>query len=140
MRRLLEGLAAWQSIHFPFDPSHQQLEIPPRLGLQRGSLQQHARMEARHDLSRFLALMVKAMQTPTLLQRAQLAAADPAALVSTLRTPANVPVLTVVSRPGGGESFALTSALPPLEEEDEQPAYVRPPIMDERTFAALFIR
>ncbi|MDQ3641306.1 MAG: anti-sigma factor [Actinomycetota bacterium] len=51
-----------------------------------------------------------------LLQRAQLAAADPAALVSTLRTPANVPVLTVVSRPGGGDSFAMNSTLPPLDE------------------------
>lgn len=51
-----------------------------------------------------------------LLQRAQLAAADPAAVVSTLRTPTNVPVLTVVSRPGGGDSYAMNSALPQLEE------------------------
>lgn len=49
-----------------------------------------------------------------LLERAQLAAADPAAVVTTLRSSANDPALSVVSRAAGGTSYALNSALPPL--------------------------
>jgi hypothetical protein len=46
------------------------------------------------------------------LERAQLAAVDPAAVVTTLRTPGDEPVLTVVNR--GGDSYAINSALPRL--------------------------
>jgi len=49
------------------------------------------------------------------LERAQLAAADPAALVTALRTSAHAPVLTVVSREAGGDSYAMNAALPRLE-------------------------
>jgi len=48
------------------------------------------------------------------LERAQLATADPAAVVTTLRSPANEPVLTVVSRAVGGTSYAMNSAVPRL--------------------------
>ncbi len=51
-----------------------------------------------------------------LLLRAQQATADPAAVVTTLRTPSNDPVLTVVSRAAGGNSYAMYSALPPLAD------------------------
>ncbi|MDQ3640656.1 MAG: anti-sigma factor [Actinomycetota bacterium] len=51
-----------------------------------------------------------------LLGRAQLATADPAAVVTALRTPGGEPALTVVSRTGGGTSYAMNSALPPLGE------------------------
>lgn len=54
------------------------------------------------------------MERTELLDRAQLAAVDPAAVVATLRTPRNEPVLTVVSRPAGGESYAIGGVLPPL--------------------------
>ncbi len=50
-----------------------------------------------------------------LLERAQLAAADPAAVVTTLRTPSDEPVLTVVSRAGAGPGYAINSAIPDLE-------------------------
>jgi len=43
------------------------------------------------------------------LERAQLAAADPTAAETTLLTPRNVPVLTVVSRAVGGPSYAMNS-------------------------------
>lgn len=56
------------------------------------------------------------MQRIELLDRAQLATADPSAVVTTLRTPRNEPVLTVVSRAAGGESFAMNGALPPLAD------------------------
>ena len=46
------------------------------------------------------------------LQRAQLAAADPAAVVTELRTPGGQPVLTVVNLRGG--SYAINGALPAL--------------------------
>ncbi len=49
-----------------------------------------------------------------LLDRAQLASVDPVAVVTTLRTTRGDPALTVVSRAGGGTSYALNSALPPL--------------------------
>ena len=49
-----------------------------------------------------------------LLERAQLATTDPAAIVTTLRTPRTEPVLTVVSRAVGGDSYAMNSTLPPL--------------------------
>ncbi len=48
------------------------------------------------------------------LERAQLATADPAAVVTILRSPANEPVLTVVSRAAGGPSYAMNSAVPRL--------------------------
>ena len=48
------------------------------------------------------------------LGRAQLAAALPGAILTTLLTPRNEPVLTVVSRPGGGAGYTLASSLPPL--------------------------
>ncbi|HVF13908.1 MAG TPA: anti-sigma factor [Acidimicrobiales bacterium] len=51
-----------------------------------------------------------------LLERAQLAMADPDAIVTTLRNPANDPVLTVVSRAAGGDSYAMNSTLPRLSE------------------------
>ncbi|MFN2507019.1 MAG: zf-HC2 domain-containing protein [Acidimicrobiales bacterium] len=51
------------------------------------------------------------MERIELRQRAQLATADPAAVVTSLRTPRNEPVLTVVSRPAGGESYAMNSYL-----------------------------
>ncbi len=51
-----------------------------------------------------------------LLLRAQQATADPAAVVTTLRTPSNEPVLTVVSRAADGNSYAMYSALPPLAD------------------------
>lgn len=51
-----------------------------------------------------------------LLQRAQLAIADPAAVVTTLRTPRKEPVLTVVSSAAGGNSYAMYGALPPLAD------------------------
>lgn len=51
-----------------------------------------------------------------LLERAQLAMADPVAIVTTLRTPANEPVLTVVSRAAGGDGYAMNSTLPRLAE------------------------
>lgn len=54
------------------------------------------------------------MERTELLGRAQLAAVDPAAVLATLRTPRNEPVLTVVSRAAGGESFAINGVLPPL--------------------------
>jgi len=54
------------------------------------------------------------MERIVLLERAQLATTDPAAIVTTLRTPRNEPVLTVVSRAVGGDSYALNSTLPPL--------------------------
>ncbi|MHB1535906.1 MAG: anti-sigma factor domain-containing protein, partial [Acidimicrobiales bacterium] len=54
------------------------------------------------------------MQHIELLERAQLATTDPAAVVTTLRTTSNDPVLTVVSRPGGGRSYATNSSLRPL--------------------------
>ncbi|MDQ6613879.1 MAG: anti-sigma factor [Actinomycetota bacterium] len=46
------------------------------------------------------------------LQRAQLATADPAAVVTELRTPSNQPVLTVVNL--GGSSYVINGALPRL--------------------------
>ncbi len=49
-----------------------------------------------------------------LLERAQLVAADPRAVVTTLRTPTDEPVLTVVSRAGGGPSYAINSMVPRL--------------------------
>ncbi len=49
-----------------------------------------------------------------LLERTQLAATDPAAIVTTLRTPRNEPVLTVVSHALGGNSYAMNSKLSPL--------------------------
>lgn len=49
-----------------------------------------------------------------LLERALLATADPTAVVTTLRTSRDDPALTVVSRAGGGTSYALSTALPPL--------------------------
>lgn len=49
-----------------------------------------------------------------LLERAQLAAADPTAAVTTLLTPRNELVLTVVSRAVGGTSLAMNSGLPRL--------------------------
>ena len=49
-----------------------------------------------------------------LLERAQLAITDPAAIVTTLRTPRNEPVLTVVRGALGGDSYAMNSTLPPL--------------------------
>lgn len=51
-----------------------------------------------------------------LLLRAQQATADPAAVVTTLRTSSNEPVLTVVSRAAGGNSYAMYGALPPLAD------------------------
>jgi len=54
------------------------------------------------------------MERVELLERAQLATTDPAAIVTTLRTPRNEPVLTVVSRAVGGDSYAMNSTLPPL--------------------------
>lgn len=51
-----------------------------------------------------------------LFERAQLATADPAAVVTTLRTPTDEPVLRVVSRATGGTSYAMNSALPPLTD------------------------
>ncbi len=54
------------------------------------------------------------MQRIEVLERAQLAATDPAAVVTTLRTPRSEPVLTVVSRAAGGASYAMNSALPRL--------------------------
>lgn len=51
-----------------------------------------------------------------LLQRAQLATADPEAVVTTLRTPRKEPVLTVVSRAAGGNSYAMYGALPLLAD------------------------
>lgn len=49
-----------------------------------------------------------------LLERAQLATADPASVLTTLRAPTNEPVLTVVSRAAGGDSYVLNGALPRL--------------------------
>lgn len=49
-----------------------------------------------------------------LLERAQLAAADPEAVTTTLRTPNDEPVLTVVSRAGGGPTYAINSTVPRL--------------------------
>lgn len=49
-----------------------------------------------------------------LLERVQVATADPAAVVTTLHTPRDEPVLTVVSHMAGGDSYALDSALPHL--------------------------
>ena len=49
-----------------------------------------------------------------LLERVQVATADPAAVVTTLHTPRDEPVLTVVSHKAGGDSYALDSALPRL--------------------------
>jgi len=55
------------------------------------------------------------MQRIEVLERAQLATTDPAAVVTTLRTPRSEPVLTVVSRrAAGGASYAMNSALPRL--------------------------
>jgi len=54
------------------------------------------------------------MQRIEVLERAQLAATDAAAVVTTLRTPRSEPVLTVVSRAAGGASYAMNSALPRL--------------------------
>jgi len=54
------------------------------------------------------------MERIELLEQAQLAMTDPAAIVTTLRTPRNEPVLTVVSRAFGGDSYAMNSTLPPL--------------------------
>lgn len=51
-----------------------------------------------------------------LLERAQLAAADPAAILTTLRTPSDEPVLTVVSRTAGGASYAVNSTVPQLAD------------------------
>ena len=51
-----------------------------------------------------------------LLERAQLAAGDPSAVVTTLRTARNEPVLTVVSRAGGGTSYAMNGALPRIAD------------------------
>jgi anti-sigma factor RsiW len=48
------------------------------------------------------------------LERAQLAAADPAAVVTSVRTPTNEAVLTVVNR--GRGSYAISSALPRLSD------------------------
>ena len=56
------------------------------------------------------------MERVELLERAQLAMTDPAAIVTTLRTPRNEPVLTVVSRAVGGDSYAMNSTLPPLSK------------------------
>jgi len=56
------------------------------------------------------------MERVQLLERAQLAMTDPAAIVTTLRTPRNEPVLTVVSRAAGGDSYAMNSTLPPLSK------------------------
>ncbi|MDP9074720.1 MAG: hypothetical protein M3N98_11205, partial [Actinomycetota bacterium] len=47
-----------------------------------------------------------------LLERAQLAAADPAAVVTPLRSPTDRPVLTVVDH--GDDSYAMNSSLPRL--------------------------
>lgn len=58
------------------------------------------------------------MERVELRQRAQLAATDPAAFVTTLRTPRNEAVLTIVSRVGGGDSYAMNSALPSLAKGD----------------------
>lgn len=52
-----------------------------------------------------------------LLARAQLATADPAALLTTLRTPSNDDVLTVVSRAGGGATYAMNGPLPRLRKD-----------------------
>ncbi len=49
-----------------------------------------------------------------LIEKAQLATADPAAVLTSLRTQADKPVLSVVSHSGGGASYAIDSALPPL--------------------------
>ncbi len=54
------------------------------------------------------------MKRIELLERVQLAAADPAAIVTTLRTPRGEAVLTVVSRPAGGDSYAMNGVLPIL--------------------------
>jgi len=54
------------------------------------------------------------MERVELLERAHLATTDPAAVLTTLRTPRNEPVLTVVSRSFGGESYAMNSTLPSL--------------------------
>ncbi len=54
------------------------------------------------------------MQRIEVLERAQLATTDPAAVVTTLRTPRSEAVLTVVSRAAGGASYAMNSALPRL--------------------------
>jgi len=54
------------------------------------------------------------MQRIELLERAQLAAADPASIVTILRTPRYEAVLTVVSRPAGGDSYAMNGVLPSL--------------------------
>jgi len=54
------------------------------------------------------------MERVELLERAQLAATDPAAVLTTLRTPRNEPVLTVVSRAFGGDSSAMNTTLPSL--------------------------
>lgn len=58
------------------------------------------------------------MERVELRQRAQLAATDPAAFMTPLRTPSNEPVLTVVSRVGGGDSYAMNGALPSLAKGD----------------------
>jgi hypothetical protein len=55
-----------------------------------------------------------AMGRVELLERAHVATATPGAVVTTLLTPRNEPVLTVVSRATGGGSYAINSALPPL--------------------------
>jgi len=54
------------------------------------------------------------MRRIELLERAQLAAADPAAILTALRTPSNEAVLTVVSRRAGGDSYAMNGVLPSL--------------------------
>jgi hypothetical protein len=63
--------------------------------------------------ARFDRLEATADQTQ-LLEQAQLAATGPEAVVTALRTPANEPVLTVVSLDGGGASYAIDSTLPSL--------------------------
>ena len=54
------------------------------------------------------------MERIELLERAQLATTDPATILTALRTPRNEPVLTVVSRAVGGDSYAMNSTLPSL--------------------------
>lgn len=56
----------------------------------------------------------RGMERVELLERAQLATSDPAAVLTTLRTPRNEPVLTVVSSAAGGDSYAMNSRLPSL--------------------------
>lgn len=51
------------------------------------------------------------MQRIELLERAELAADDPTAIVTILRTSGDEPVLTVVSRRAGGDSYAINGTL-----------------------------